>query len=222
MTFRNYSHVEHPEAYAQAVRANIIGNAQKTWRKNTLDHAVIEAFISTGRDVEIHGVVYSDNFVGSLAKAFDTYGKLTEKQSAAVLNMIVKADERRAAMTKAIEEQKARSAHLGVENERVQLKLHVDKVVEVEVQKFSYYDSSTMYIYLMRDEAGNRIVYKTKAVLGLSVKGDDFNQFFPVLEKADIELKATIKAHAEYKGEKQTIIQRAKVTLIETKEKEEA
>ena len=79
-----------------------------------------------------------------------------------------------------------------------------------------------MYIYLMRDEAGNRIVYKTKAVLGLNVKGDDFNQFFPVLEKGDIELKATVKAHAEYKGEKQTIIQRAKVLSIAVRETEEA
>jgi len=223
MTFYD-THIEHPEAYASAVKANIINNAKKTWRKNTPECETIEQFIASGYSHQTaRGEwVYTDNFVGSLCKAFDTYGKLSEKQCAAVLKMIVKADERRVAYTAAIEEQKARSVHLGVASERVQLKLYVDKIVEVEVERFSYYDSSTMYIYLMRDEAGNRIVYKTKAVLGLNVKGDDFNQFFPVLEKGDIELKATVKAHAEYKGEKQTIIQRAKVLSIAVNEIEEA
>jgi hypothetical protein len=224
MTFYN-THIEYPEAYASAVKANIIANAQKTWRKNNADTCeAIEQFLDSGYSHQTArgDWVYTDNFVGSLAKAFDTYGKLSEKQCVAVLKMIAKADERRVAYTAAIEEQKARSVHLGVASERVQLKLHVDKIVEVEVERFSYYDSSTMYIYLMRDEAGNRIVYKTKAVLGLNVKGDDFSEFFPVLEKGDIELKATVKAHAEYKGEKQTIIQRAKVLSIAVKETEEA
>jgi len=211
--------IENEAAYEAAIHRNIIGNAKKTWRKNNAEVCeTIEAFISQGRHEAHHGMTYDDNFVGSLAKAFDTYGKLSEKQVAAVLKIIATADERRAAMVKAIEDQKARSLHLGVASERIQLKLHVDKVVEVEVQKFSYYDSSTMYIYLMRDEAGNRIVYKTKSLFGLNIKGDNFDQFLPVLEKTDIEIKATIKAHTEYKGEKQTIIQRAKVTKIYNKE----
>ena len=211
--------IENEAAYEAAIHRNIIGNAKKTWRKNNAEVCeTIEAFISQGRHEAHHGMTYDDNFVGSLAKAFDTYGKLSEKQVAAVLKIIATADERRAVMVKAIEDQKARSLHLGVASERIQLKLHVDKVVEVEVQKFSYYDSSTMYIYLMRDEAGNRIVYKTKSLFGLNIKGDNFDQFLPVLEKTDIEIKATIKAHAEYKGEKQTIIQRAKVTKIYNKE----
>ena len=209
-------------AYSNAIRRNIIGNAMKTWRKADERHESVEEYLRGFLPLD------RDNweptkFIEKMAQSlFCVYGKLSPKQVDAVIKYQADTQIRRKAFTKAVEEQKARSAFLGVENERVQLKLHVDKVVEVEVQKFSYYDSSTMYIYLMRDEAGNRIVYKTKAVLGLTVKGDNFNEFFPVLEKADIELKATIKAHAEYKGEKQTIIQRAKVTLIESKETEEA
>ena len=214
--------IHNETAYANAVRRNIIGNAHKTWLKADERHEgvyeYLRGFLPLDRDNW-----EPTKFIEKMAQSlFCVYGKLSPKQVDAVIKYQADTQIRREAFTKAVEEQKARSAFLGVENERVQLKLHVDKIVEVEVQKFSYYDSSTMYIYLMRDEAGNRIVYKTKTVLGLSVKGDNFNEFFPVLEKADIELKATIKAHAEYKGEKQTIIQRAKVTLIESKETEEA
>lgn len=222
-TLRGYAIIDNPVAYEKATKARILANANKTFCKTYPDYADIEAFLSTGVTVDAYDrKIYKDNFAGSLASAYANYGKLSEKQVEAVRKIIIKNAERRKAFVKAVEEQKAHSAFLGVANERMEFKLHVDKIVEVEVQKFSYYDSSTMYIYLMRDEAGNRIVYKTKTVLGLSVKGDNFNEFFPVLEKADIELKATIKAHAEYKGEKQTIIQRAKVTLIESKETEEA
>jgi len=218
-TLRSYAIIDNPVAYEKATKARILANANKTFCKTYPDYADIEAFLSTGVTVDAYDrKIYKDNFAGSLASAYANYGKLSEKQVEAVRKIIIKNAERREAFTKAVEEQKVRSVFLGVENERREFKLHVDKVVEVEVQKFSYYDSSTMYIYLMRDEAGNRIVYKTKSLFGLNIKGDNFDQFLPVLEKTDIEIKATIKAHAEYKGEKQTIIQRAKVTKIYNKE----
>jgi hypothetical protein len=218
---RNFSPIiENPVAYENAVKSYIIGNAQKTWRANNPDTCgSIESFINAGRT---SGRGYTDNFIGSMAKAFDSYGKLTEKQMSAILKMIASAEERRANMVKAIEEQKARSTYLGVANERISTKVTVDKIVEVEVQKFSYYDSSTMYIYLMRDEAGNRIVYKTKSALVLTIKTDEDTCYMRVEEKDLIGIKGTIKAHVEYKGEKQTIIQRAKVTSIAVKETEGA
>lgn len=207
--------IVHEGAYEAAIKRNILENARKTWRANTPDHDAIEDALNIGRDSS-YG--YQDSFIGKMAQSFDTYGKLTEKQCDAVRNIIAKRAERRAAFTKAIDEQKARSNFLGVENERVQFKLHVDKILEIEVPRFSYYDSNIMYFYLMRDAAGNRVVYRSKAVLGISFKGEERDIFIDVKEGDDIEIKATIKAHDEYKGEKQTIVQRAKVVLIENKE----
>jgi hypothetical protein len=208
--------IDNPAAYERATKARIIANANKTFCNTYADHAEIEAFLSTGVEVDDYDrKTFKDNFAGSLASAYANYGKLTEKQVEAVRKCIIKNNERREAFTKAVEEQKARSVHLGVANERMEFKLHVDKIVEVEVQKFSYYDSSTMRIYLMRDEAGNRVVYKTKTNWHLS-PADGIAVF--VEEKSDITVKATVKAHADYKGEKQTIIQRAKVTSIAHKD----
>lgn len=223
MTFHDKI-IEYPERYAEATRARIIGNAMKTWRKNNPDHCdAIEAFLAAGRiDRDRFPVAYEDNFVGSLAKAFDTYGKLSEKQCAAVLKIIADRQEKRAAKLAAIEEQKARSAFLGVVAERVNMTLVVEKILEIPATKFSYYDSATQGLYLMRDEAGNRIILKTKTdVLVECDEGadryfinDDGKSYRNVMEGDTIEVAATIKAHVEYKGEKQTLIQRVKVKRI--------
>ena len=219
-TLRGYAIIDNPEAYEKATKARILANANKTFCKTYPDYADIEAFLSTGVTVDAYDrEIYKDNFAGSLASAYANYGKLSEKQVEAVRKIIIKNAERREAFVKAVEEQKAHSAFLGVENERVEFKLHVDKIVEVEVEKFSYYDSSIMRIYLMRDEAGNRVVYKTKTDWNLTAM-DGIAMF--VEEKTDITIKATIKSHVEYKGEKQTIIQRAKVLSIAVRETEEA
>ena len=219
-TLRGYAIIDNPVAYEKATKARILANANKTFCKTYPDYADIEAFLSTGVTVDAYDrKIYKDNFAGSLASAYANYGKLSEKQVEAVRKIIIKNAERREAFVKAVEEQKAHSAFLGVANERMEFKLHVDKIVEVEVQKFSYYDSSIMRIYLMRDEAGNRVVYKTKTNWHMSAM-DGICMF--VEEKSDITVKATVKAHADYKGEKQTIIQRAKVLSIAVKETEEA
>ena len=206
-------------AYSNAIRRNIIGNAMKTWRKADERHESVEEYLRGFLPLD------RDNweptkFIEKMAQSlFCVYGKLSPKQVDAVIKYQADTQIRREAFTKAVEEQKARSAFLGVENERREFKLHVDKVVEIEVAKFHYYDSGVMRMFLMRDQDGNCVIYKTKSAWYLSLE-DGICQF--VVEGNDITIKATIKAHTDYKGEKQTIIQRAKVTLIESKETEEA
>ena len=219
-TLRGYVIIDNPVAYEKATKARILANANKTFCKNYPDHAEIEAFLSTGVTVDAYDrKIYKDNFAGSLASAYANYGKLSEKQVEAVRKIIIKNAERREAFVKAVEEQKARSAFLGLENERREFKLHVDKMVEIEVPKFNYYDSGIMRIFLMRDQDGNRVVYKTKSAWYITLQ-DGICSF--VHEGDDITIKGTIKAHTEYKGEKQTIIQRAKVLSIAVRETEEA
>jgi hypothetical protein len=206
-------------AYSNAIRRNIIGNAHKTWLKADERHEGVYEYLRGFLPIDRNNWE-PVKFIEKMAKSlFCDFGKLSPKQVDAVIKYQADTQARCEAFTKAVEEQKARSVFLGVENERREFKLHVDKIVEVEVQKFSYYDSSIMRIYLMRDEAGNRIVYKTKTNWHLTAM-DGIAMF--INEKDDITVKATVKAHAEYKGEKQTIIQRAKVTSIAVKETAEA
>jgi len=223
---RSIAHIEHPDRYFDAVKSRIIANAQKTWRKNTPEHAEIEAFLTLGRSEEKGRVVYEEGFVGSLAKAFDTYGKLTEKQCQAVLKSIAMREERIAKWKQAVEEQKAKSAHLGVVSEKRECVLTVEKKINVECPKFSYYDRASQDIYLMKDEEGNRIVLKTKSWVMVEFKEgynneeywtetrEDGKTYRPLNKGDIIKAKFTIKAHSEYKGEKQTIIQRLKIVEL--------
>ena len=206
-------------AYANAIHRNIIGNAHKTWLKADERHEgvyeYLRGFLPLDRDNW-----EPTKFIEKMAKSlFCDFGKLSPKQVDAVLKYQVDTQARREAFVKAVEEQKARSAFLGLENERREFKLHVDKMVEIEVPKFNYYDSGIMRIFLMRDQDGNRVVYKTKSAWYITLQ-DGICSF--VHEGDDITIKGTIKAHTEYKGEKQTIIQRAKVLSIAVRETEEA
>ena len=211
--------IHNETAYANAVRRNIIGNAHKTWLKADERHEgvyeYLRGFLPLDRDNW-----EPTKFIEKMAKSlFCDFGKLSPKQVDAVLKYQVDTQARREAFVKAVEEQKARSAFLGLENERREFKLHVDKMVEIEVPKFNYYDSGIMRIFLMRDQDGNRVVYKTKSAWYITLQ-DGICSF--VHEGDDITIKGTIKAHTEYKGEKQTIIQRAKVLSIAVRETEEA
>jgi len=209
------SNIQNPAAYAAATHNYIIANAMKTWRAANPRHVEIEEWLNGGRMFDDGDFIgFKENFCGSLCAAFERFGKLSEKQVAAALKIIDTAAVRRAERQVAFDAQKALSAFVGTVGERTTFKLTVDKVVEVEVTPFSYYDSSIMFIFLMRDEAGNRVIYKTKSNLCLNVG----EHYLDIKAGDKIEIKATIKAHEEYKSEKQTIVQRAKVTAIHQKE----
>lgn len=223
MTYQFGSIIENEGAYNAAIHRNIINNAHKTWRKNNPDTCeAIEEFLMAGRGQNARGdTTYSDNFVGSLAKAFDTYGKLTPKQCDAVIKCVKDREVRMAERTKAIEEQKARSVFLGVAAEKLSTRAVVEAIIIVDAPQFNYYDSPSALVYLMRDEAGNRIVYKTKSGLGYKFSygknaPESWNGLTNDIQAGmTIEFTGTIKAHAESKGEKQTIVQRVKVSGLE-------
>jgi hypothetical protein len=237
-TFRT-SIIENEHAYQAAIHRNIIANAQKTWRKNNPEHCdAIESFLMAGRGENARGeTTYTNNFVGSLAKAFDSYGKLSEKQGSAIVKIIADQAQKRVERMQAIEAQKARSAFLGVESEKITTRAYVEAVLIVDAPKFSYYDSASALVYLMRDEAGNKLVYKSKSSLAFKFQYskkcvERFENttregnviiihdeaFIDIHAGMTIDFTATIKAHAENKGEKQTIVQRVKVSGLEFKE----
>jgi hypothetical protein len=187
------NHIENEAAYSAAIKRNIIQNAQKTWRINTHRAEEIEETIQDGRvfDLDKGTVVYKENFIGSMAHAFDTYGKLTEKQSAAVLKGIDARQVKLEQWAQQRAERDAASEWIGYIGKRIELTLTVNHVVTL------CGNYGVTFINLCRDNFDNAVVYKGSN--DLKFHGDK------------VTVKATIKAHETRDGVKQTIISRPKI-----------
>lgn len=94
---------------------------------------------------------------------------------------------------------KAASVCIGNIGERVTFHISTEKVIDITFRQGTngYAPYGSRYMFLARDAAGNRIIYKGN--------GD-----FPNEGESAI-IKATVIEHAEYKGEAQTIINRPKM-----------
>ena len=217
---RGYTVIENEAAYNAAIKRNIIANANKTFHANFERAEDVEVFLKRFAITDDYGRVvnFKDGFMGSMAAAIHNYGKLTQKQYDSVVRIMDEQAAKREAYIAAVEAQKALSSHVQtIDN----LKVKVDKVLIVEATKFSYYDPASQLVFLMSDESGNRIVYKTKSDFAFKFKTSKDDQFdmdsIPVQAGMTLWINAGIKAHTEYKGEKQTIITRAKVLGMEYK-----
>jgi hypothetical protein len=186
--------IEHPVAYDRAVKRNILNNATKTWRNETERSGEIELALVAGR---LSDYGYKDGFIGSMAKAFDQYGKLTPKQSQAVLKGIDAHAARKAEWAAQNAAQAAYKAHVGTVGEKMVLTITTVHVVLIE----------TVYgvigLYICEDANKNTIIYKGNAK-GFPDKGES------------AMVMATIKEHGVRDGVKQTIIQRPKVIVDTT------
>lgn len=87
---------------------------------------------------------------------------------------------------------------VGEVGERIDIHVTIDRAFESEFQRNSgWYGTTTSYMYLMHDEAGNVYKWSTSCYYK---------------EKDECHFKATVKDHAEYKGVKQTVLTRC--TLV--------
>ena len=190
---RGYVHIDNPDAYAKATKARIIANANTTFMRTYSDYAEIESFLSAGREYNDYGdfKCYKDGFVGSLASAYDNYGKLSEKQVLAVRKCIEQRQARKAewADQKALLD--AKREHVGTIGEKITITLTCVHIITLE----SAY--GTTFINICEDENKNTIIYKGNAI-GFPNKGETAT------------VKATIKEHGVRNGVKQTVIQRPK------------
>lgn len=96
-----------------------------------------------------------------------------------------------------LQEKLAKSSHIGKVGKRMEVFLRCDKVLDFD----GYY--GTIFVNVCEDRHGNKFVYK----------GSNCWE-----EGKYYKAKVTIKAHEEYKGERQTIVSRP--TIIEVIEKE--
>lgn len=190
---RGHVFIDNPEAYARATKARIIANANTTFMRTYSDYAEIESFLASGREYDDYGNFksYKDGFVGSLASAYDNYGKLSEKQVLAVRKCIEANKARKAewADQKALLD--AKREHVGTVGEKITLTLTCVHVIELDSA------FGTVFINICEDADKNTIIYKGNAI-GFPNKGETAT------------VKATIKEHGVRNGVKQTVIQRPK------------
>ena len=196
------SHIHNEAAYSAATRRRIIENALKTWRANTPAHEEIEEFLDQkGVTLDHSGVdrgsqwfavrKYNDGFVGSMARALDMYGKLTEKQTAAIIESIEKEKARRVEWQAQREAKNLLKEFIGVEGEDITLNL---KMI-FSAERFGEFGRSVFCILI--DDNENTVIYSGSAgILANLEKG----------ESATVTAK--VKTHGVRDGVKQTVIQR--------------
>lgn len=113
----------------------------------------------------------------------------------------------------------AASQHVGVVGQRIEVPVTVKRVGSFErtpFRTYGRYDTETVWVLTFVDADGNQIIVKSPGalydLLGVSVAFDDDERGAKLraLEGTPLTLRGTVKEHGEYKGVKQTIVQRAK------------
>lgn len=190
---RNFSTViEFPAQYEAARKSYILANANKTFERTYPDAREVLDFIACGRVYDDGNCVgYKEGFVGSLANAYDKYGKLTENQVNAVRKCLVRNQERKAEWNDKQAALNANRQHLGTIGEKITLTLTVVHIVVLD----SLYGAR--YINICEDADKNVVIYKGDA------KG------FPNIDET-ATVVATVKEHGVRNGVKQTVIARPK------------
>ena len=193
MAIRGTAPIEHPAQYAAVVRQNIIANARKTFMRTYEDAQVIIDWVESFKAYDHTGIIsYPDSFGGSLCRAFDTYGKLTEGQVAAVRKIIATQAARKAEWAAKEAALNAKREHVGVVGQKITITLTVRHVVTLEG---TY---GTSWIFICEDAFNNVIIYK-----GTSSTFPNKGETATVV--------ATVKDHGVRDGVKQTVIQRPKL-----------
>ena len=188
------STIADPHAYERAKRRNILNNARTTFMKRPRAQEVVEW-------IWAHSA--RNSFAASLSESMSNYGKLSDKQFDAVLRCIERDAAKKAEWKAKRLEMAALGSFVGTEGGKISLSnVKVEAVLTIDAPAFFYRDRNSQELYLLRDEAGNRLVYKTKNFISVE-KGDVVN------------LTAKVKAHQEFRGEKQTLINRAKFERVE-------
>ena len=98
------------------------------------------------------------------------------------------------------------SEYVGNVGEKITVDVSVKGIYSFETH-YSYY-GETSYIYKFEDKNGNIYTWKTAGCLDKKVG----NRLVPIQEGEDCTITGTIKDHKEYKGEKETVLTRVKLS----------
>lgn len=141
-----------------------------------------------------------NHFLSSLYHKIAKWGNLSENQMNAVRRLIA-------------DSKKKPSEHVGIVGKRKEFELTI-------LHKISYEnDWGGGTIFIMSDAEGNKVIYKGSGYIEKIVPPDEKNPYehYTYAQVGDkVKIVGGVKAHSEYKGEKQTIIQRVKTLDIVT------
>lgn len=144
------------------------------------------AFLADGAEIA------GNDFLAKMYDVFVRYGRLSEKQYAAVIKVRKANLEFRARKEQRDLERKERdskSTYVGKIGDRIDLTVVFEWYMVVD----THYGS--MSINRFRDSDGNIYIWKTSS-------------FFDAEEGTEINIRATVKEHSEFRGAKQTVITR--------------
>lgn len=221
-------HVENEQAYIKAATARIQMNrlkgARAKWLAASPNAQRCIDFLTESGEFEMTRVMDEDGywtaskphplvkasygqFYSKMCDTMNEWGALTEKQEAAVLGMIEKAQERIDGRAAAHAAEAAASNHVGEVGKRQNFEATIAFITSFE-GNFGY-----VYITGMKDDAGNVLIYKgSNPMRQMGVVEDQWGHKIaePVCcAKGDrVSFKATIKAHGERDGVKQTMLSR--------------
>ena len=103
------------------------------------------------------------------------------------------------------------STYIGSVGQKISIEVKLTNIYEYKDYKFSYY-GTTHYIYTMQDAEENVLMWKTTSCMSIQ-EGEEF-WYLP--KKGDtLIIKGTVKEHSEYKGTKQTVLNRCRYSLVE-------
>jgi hypothetical protein len=205
------------DAYEAAIKRYIRGNANKTRRANWFaanpDGQRLHDWLFQTGEFEgsplIEGM-YSGNFGSFLLTMRDSFldwGAPSEKQTEIIRSALSRKEKWVVESEKRKEAQHAAdslSQHVGEVGKRLEFNLNIKKVLSFDTQ------FGMTYIHLMRDDAGNVIVYKGSN--DLSYGGTEIvNNMWERKKLTRVTVKATVKEHGEREGIKQTVISRPKI-----------
>jgi len=213
--------IENEARYEAAIQRNIKNNRCKGNRKRWEQESGVDVvtrcidFLSeSGEFSPIHEMdedgyilctqpnplvkVSRGDFFYKMLDAIHDWGRLSSGQERAVLSMIENASARIEAREAAKEAKIASAQHIGIVGERCDFDLTLKFKTTYET-RFGF-----TTVYVMEDGANNVVVYKGSSYLTRE-NGD-------VVETGDrVKFKATVKAHGERDGVKQTIVSRPKM-----------
>lgn len=94
------------------------------------------------------------------------------------------------------------SQYVGQVGERLDLVVTFKKRSTYEIPSYAGWGTDTVGINVFKDDAGNCFIWKSTSA------------FFNIAEGSQVRLRGTVKEHSDYKGTKQTILQRCKVDAV--------
>lgn len=200
------------KVYSEAELAAKAKRAEKAAQKRQEEQQARTQAWAAQNPTKAHFLTYDgpNLFIRDVVSKIGRFGSISENQIAAVEKALAR-DAQRAQDEADRAARAALSQYQGEVGGRQEFTLVIKKTVTIEGR------FGTSYLYIMEDAAGNSFKWFASNRLGVETLVDvggvaPMAGFEAVADGETIVLKGTVKKHDEYKGQKQTILSRCKLS----------